>query len=106
MYQELTDTQCFIFLHPSDHQKAWDGNEGWTGQTDDWWRTQDLQKFGNKQIELTAQGLVYRPVIMEMVPEQLTEGPNAGKWVLRIEYKSIDLKMAEDEDGWEMGFEN
>ena len=95
---ELTEDQCFVFLHSTDHLRAWDGNEGWTTNVEDWWRTKDLQEFGNKQIELTMQGLVYRPVIMEMVPEQLTEGENAGKWVLAIQFYPANLTMQEAEN--------
>lgn len=100
---ELTESQSFVFLHPTDHQKAWDGNGGFTTQLDDWWRTRDLQEFGNKQIELTMQGLVYRPVVMDLVPEELTEGPNVGKWVLRIDFMPADLELvkeAEEGEEW------
>ena len=41
-------------------------------------------------------GLVYRPVVMELVPQQLTEGPNAGKWVLRIELTPVYLQLPID----------
>lgn len=88
---ELTDSQCLMFLHPTDCGRGWNGEDQFVTDVDSWWRTQDVQEFGDKQIELSARGLVYRPVIMEMVPEEITEGINAGKWVLRIEYKSIEI---------------
>jgi len=93
---ELTDTQGFIFLHPKDNQLAWDGNEGWTGQIEDWWKTKDLQEFGQKQLEIAAQGLAYRTVIMDLVPVQLVEGLLAGKWALEIKFLEANIQMQED----------
>ena len=95
--EELKETQTFVFLHSKDNSLGWDGEDGWTADMENWWKTADLQEFGNKQMELTMQGLVYRPVVMEMVPEQLTEGPDSGKWVLAIQFYPATLQMSEEE---------
>ena len=88
---ELTDTQTFIFLHPTDHTKAWGIDGGWTVVHDDWWRTQDLQKYGEKQLELAIEGCSYRTVLLELIPEQV----ESGQWVLRMDMKVINLKQGE-----------
>ena len=92
MFNELTENQCFVFLHSKDDQQAWDGDAEFTRQVSDWWKTTNLQEFGNKQIELTMAGLVYRPVIMELKPEQLSN----GKWAVAIHFYDAELKMEEE----------
>ena len=104
MSPELTDTQCFIFLHPTDITKAWSvkQGEGWTTVHDDWWRTQDLQKYGEKQLELSIEGCAYRTILLDFKPVEI----ESGAWALQMNMQVINLKQGEvPEEGeeWKNG---
>ena len=96
MNEMLEDNQCFVFLNPTDYNRGWNGEDKFVENAESWWRTREIQEFGDKQIELAGRGLAYRPAVMTLVAEQLTEGSNKGKWVLRIDLKTVTLEIQND----------
>ena len=94
---KLKGSQCFVFLHPTDDLRAWNGDADFVslnnGENNSWWATRDLQEFGDKQIELTFQGLVYRPALMELVPEKI-----ADKWALKVSLRIVKLNLNDEEE--------
>jgi hypothetical protein len=87
---ELKENERFVFLHPAE-TLVWDGDDKFIDDEERWWTTRDLQEFGDTQIKLSSQNLDYRPAILRLKPEEVTEGPNKGKWSVVFEFQIVKL---------------
>lgn len=86
----LKDNESFVFQHPNKQGICISQDCEWTNQTNDWARFSDEQEFHDFWIYLSAKDIHAIPSLCIQKPEQLTDGPNKGKWAIKIIFRELD----------------
>jgi hypothetical protein len=69
------------------------GEQCFNKDVNGWYRTRDSNEFYDELVRLSALDVEAQPAIVKLIPTQLTEGPNAGMWALRVDLRMIEKKI-------------